>query len=133
MAESVKNTGLDSKQMLAATMLAEGASIKSVAEQIKMHVNTVGRWKGTDAFRQYYDAQVTNRLRFLKGLAVQTMAEHAENKKNPWLSLNAANSILQQALAAEKTADVSITVQISGAPELGMPEADAIAVEGEVE
>jgi transcriptional regulator with XRE-family HTH domain len=127
---------LQPKHHIAAALLARGLSQAEVAERVAVAESTVGAWMKREDFRAIRDAEIRKYIGDIAPDLIQTL--YAQSKRDgpndQWLAQNAASRLLQLVEATLKQpAETKIQVFLGGAPDLGMPEPDAIEIEGEVE
>lgn len=121
-----KREGLTPRQFRAAHMLAEGMSVPAIAKEIEVSDRAVYYWQQKPEFqREYRDRLATlSRARYSKALR---KVDSLLDNPNPWLALQAANSVLAHTQEAAVGADSSAGIQITinggdgAAPAIGMP------------
>lgn len=111
----------------AAMMVADGVSINKVAKEAGVDEVTIRRWMQRDDMLELYREHLSKLAAERYAAAMNKVVELSKDN-NPWLALQAAQTLIgrTEAFASGQTASAGIQITInggaSGAPALGMPE-----------
>ena len=127
---------LQPRHHIAAVLLAQGKSQAQVAQEVGVSEVSIGNWLKREDFRALRDAEVRRYVGDIAPDLIQTLYRQSKRTgdQEQWLAQNAASRLLQLIESALKQpAETKIQVFLGGAPQLGMPEAEAIPADGVVE
>lgn len=111
----------------AAMMVADGVPINKVAKAAGVDEVTIRRWMQRDDMLELYREHLSKLAAERYAAAMNKVVELSKDN-NPWLALQAAQTLIgrTEAFASGQTASAGIQITInggaSGAPALGMPE-----------
>lgn len=111
----------------AAMMVADGMSTNKVGAAIGVDGSTVRQWMQRDDMLEIYREHLSKLAAERYATAMNKVVELSKDN-NPWLALQAAQTLLgrTEAIATGQAASAGIQITInggaSGAPALGMPE-----------
>lgn len=114
----------------AAMMVADGVPISKVAAEIGVDGSTVRQWMQRDDMLEIYREHLSKLAAERYAAAMNKVVELSKDN-NPWLALQAAQTLIgrTEAFASGQTASAGIQITInggaSGAPALGMPDRPA--------
>ena len=107
MSESDKETGLDPQQERAAYMLATGAGVQKVADELDVHRSTLWEWRQQATFEAFYNrllseirADVKEGLIGLYQEAIDTVRQ-CLNSDDERIALKAASRVIERVEALE--------------------------------
>lgn len=108
-------------------MVADGVPINKVAKAAGVDEVTIRRWMQRDDMLELYREHLSKLAAERYAAAMNKVVELSKDN-NPWLALQAAQTLIgrTEAFASGQTASAGIQITInggaSGAPALGMPE-----------
>lgn len=122
---------LTKKQLSIVKLICEGHTMQEAADRVGVSLSVVSHLMGRDDVRQKQMEFAESVLYNVAGKAAMVIAEQLDSD-NPWIQQQAARTILDYINTLKKGQQTNVVVNF-GMPQPGMPEAEPVDVEGDVE
>ena len=122
---------LNKKQMEIVRLICEGKTMKQAADICSVSLSSVSHLMARDDVRQKQLAYAESVLYNVAGKAAMVISEQLDST-NPWIQQQAARTILDYINTLKKGTQTAVVVNF-GMPQPGMPEAEPVETDGDVQ
>lgn len=112
-------------------MTWEGKSVKEICDTLKVYPSAVSKLVNSDKAKLWQTEQLTKAVRGTLSHAVKKLKEQLDDK-NPWVSQNAARTLIQLGLQLDQQTDTTVVVSFGSMPKPALPATGEIDAEGDV-